>query len=64
MILSGRTLAVDETLALGLLDRIVDNADPFAAAVEEGLRCAGLDVLKVDLIGRRFAQRSRPARSG
>ena len=40
MILSGRTVAADEALAIGLADRVVDDAGLLDAAIEEGLRYA------------------------
>lgn len=40
MILSGRTVAADEALAIGLADRVVEDAVLLDAAVEEGLRYA------------------------
>jgi len=40
LILSGRTVAADEALAIGLVDLVVDDADLLDAAVEEGLRYA------------------------
>jgi enoyl-CoA hydratase/carnithine racemase len=40
MILSGRTVTADEALAIGLADRVVDDAELLDAAVEEGLRYA------------------------
>jgi enoyl-CoA hydratase/carnithine racemase len=40
MILSGRTVAADEALAIGLVDRVLDDAGLLDVAVEEGLRYA------------------------
>ena len=40
MILSGRTVGADKALAIGLVDRVVDDAELLAAAVAEGLRYA------------------------
>jgi enoyl-CoA hydratase/carnithine racemase len=40
LILSGRTVAADEALAIGLADRVIDDAVLLDAAVEEGLRYA------------------------
>ena len=40
MILSGRTVAADEALAIGLVERVVDDAVLLEAAVAEGLRYA------------------------
>lgn len=40
LILSGRTVAADEALAIGLADRVVDDAGLLDAAVAEGLRYA------------------------
>ena len=40
MILSGRTVAADEALAIGLADRLAEDADLLDAAVEAGLRYA------------------------
>ena len=40
MILSGRTIAADEALAIGLVDRVAEDAGLLDAAVEEGLRYA------------------------
>ena len=40
MILSGRTVAADEALAIGLVDRVVDDAGLLDIAIEEGLRYA------------------------
>ena len=40
MILSGRTVAADEALAMGLVTRLLDDADLLDAAVAEGLRYA------------------------
>jgi len=40
LILSGRTVAADEALAIGLVDRLVEDAEVLNAAVEEGLRYA------------------------
>ena len=40
MILSGRTVAADEALAIGLVDRVVDEVGLLDVAVEEGLRYA------------------------
>jgi enoyl-CoA hydratase/carnithine racemase len=40
LILSGRTVTADEALAIGLADRVVDDAGLLDAAVAEGLRYA------------------------
>jgi len=40
LILSGRTVAADEALAIGLADRVVDDDGLLDAAIEEGLRYA------------------------
>jgi enoyl-CoA hydratase/carnithine racemase len=40
LILSGRRVPADEALRIGLVDRVVDDADVFAAAVEQGLAYA------------------------
>jgi len=40
MILSGRTVAADEALAIGLVERVLDDAELLEAAVAEGLRYA------------------------
>jgi enoyl-CoA hydratase/carnithine racemase len=40
MILSGRTVAADEALAIGLVERVVDDGALLEAAVAEGLRYA------------------------
>jgi enoyl-CoA hydratase/carnithine racemase len=40
LILSGRLVPADEALRIGLVDRVVDDADVFAAAVEQGLAYA------------------------
>jgi enoyl-CoA hydratase/carnithine racemase len=37
LILTGRMVAADEALAIGLADRVVDDADVLAAAIAEGL---------------------------
>jgi len=40
LILSGRTVGADEALAIGLADRVLEDADLLDVAVEEGLRYA------------------------
>ena len=56
MILSGRTVAADEALAIGLVDRVADDAGLLDAAVEEGLRYArgplALRYAKATFLGR------------